>query len=121
MLIGYFERSDERHDAAVDLVRRHRDQPFGSSPLTLAEFLAGPARRGERFTDDALGRLDRLAVRQIALNDDSPVGLARLRASSRLPMPDCAVLHAAQQVGGAVASFDTRLCRAAEELGIPLA
>lgn len=121
VLIGFFEQSDAHHDAAVALVRRHLDQPFGSSPLTLAEFLAGPARRGERFTDDAQGRLERLPVRQIALTDASPVELARLRASSRLPLPDCAVLHAAQQVRGAVATFDSRLARAAEELGIALA
>lgn len=121
VLIGFFETPDEHHDNAVALLRRCAAEDFGVSPLTLAEFLVGAARRGDRHLTEAERWLDSIHLAQVALTEESPRQLAQLRVASGLPLPDCAVLHAARQAGGSVASFDTRLCRAAEELGIPLA
>lgn len=121
VLIGFFEVPDAHHQRAVELLHRRAEDDFVASPVTLAEFLVGSARRGGSHLDEAQRWLDSIDVAQVALTDESPRLLAALRVASRLPLPDCAVLHTARQVGGAVASFDSRLNRAAGELGIPLA
>jgi predicted nucleic acid-binding protein len=57
-------------------------------------------------------------VASVGLTDDSPVRLAMLRADTGLRLPDCCVLLAAQQTGGSVLTFDDRLARVAEGLGL---
>lgn len=121
VLIGFFEAPDAHHERAVELILRHAGDDFVASPLTLAEFLVGSARRGDQHLAEAERQVANLDLAQISLTEQSPRELAELRVETGLPLPDCAVLHAARQVGGAVASFDSRLSRAAEELGLPLA
>lgn len=121
VLIALLDPQDVHHDAAEALMTRHAGSELSVSPVTLAEFMVGPVKAGPTMVSHAEGAMARLDVRQVPLLSDSPLALARLRVETGLPMPDCCVLHAARQMGGAVASFDARLCRAAEELGIPLA
>ena len=121
VLIALLDPSDTHHAAADNLIRRHAGSPLLVSPVTLAEFLVGPLRTGADGAERARTAIDRLQVQQVPLDPDTPLALARLRVDSRLPMPDCCVLQAARQVNGAVASFDARVRRAAEELGIALA
>jgi predicted nucleic acid-binding protein len=49
---------------------------------------------------------------------DQPARLAGLRASTGLTLPDCCVLLAAEQVDGAIVTFEDRLAAAARERGI---
>ena len=121
VLIALLDPTDAHHDAADALMTRLAGSELSVSPVTLAEFVVGPVKAGPTMARHAEGAMTRLDVRQVPLLGDSPLALARLRVETGLPMPDCCVLHAAQRVGGSVASFDARLCRAAEELGIPLA
>lgn len=121
VLIGFFEKPDAHHQRAVELLHRRADGDFAASPLTLAEFFVGSARRGDQHLAEAERQLASLDLTQVMLTQHSPRELAQLQVTTSLPLPDCAVLLAAQQVGGAVASFDARLCRAAESLGIQLA
>jgi predicted nucleic acid-binding protein len=116
VLIAHFDDNDARHDQASELLRTVAGEPLGVSPLTLAEVLVGPARAGR--LDQAQAALAQLQVNAIALGEDGPVRLATLRAGTRLRLPDCCVLLAAEQPGGAtVASFDDRLGAAARKLG----
>ena len=121
VLIGFFEKPDAHHQRAVELLHRRADGDVVASPLTVAEFRVGPARRGDQHLAKAQRVLESIDLAQVMFTEQSPAQLAQLRVTSGLPLPDCAVLLAAQQVGGAVASFDARLCRAAESLGIQLA
>lgn len=89
----------------------------GASSVTIAEILVGPGRTGQ--LDDAEALLTLLGIRQVPLGSDAPSRLARLRAESGLKLPDCCVLLAAQDAAAeAVATFDDRLIKAAQDLGL---
>lgn len=118
VLIAYLSKADVHHGRAVALLTRTSDG-LVVSPLTLAELLVGPTRAGQRGQAEAV--LAGLGVEVLPLTRAAPARLAELRVGSRLPLPDCCVLLAAEQTGAAVATFDDRLARAAADLGLPVA
>ena len=118
VLIAHLDTTDIHHDRAGALLEAVADQALRASPITLAEVLAGPARA--RQLDRATVALGRLGVVIVDLGEGAPVRLALLRAGTNLKLPDCCVLMAAEQVQGAVATFDDRLARAASSRGLTL-
>ena len=116
VLIAYLEPADPHHDRATELLIAAADEAFGSSPLTLAQVLVGPARAGKLPVAHAL--LRRLEVAAVALTDAAPERLAALRSSTRLRLPDCCVLLAAETADAELATFDHRLAVTAENLGL---
>jgi len=116
VLIAHLDATDVHHDRAGALLVDIAGEPLGASPITLAEVLVGPALAGK--LDRATAAVQQLAVTQVGLEDDSPVRLAALRATTRLKLPDCCVLLAAEQARGAVATFDGRLAGAAHQRGL---
>jgi predicted nucleic acid-binding protein len=115
VLIAHLEQADSHHDRATALLSEFADQDLGISPLTLAEVLVGPARSDRLAQAQTVLRM--LDVLTVPLSDDAPARLATLRATTRLRLPDCCVLLAAEAVAGEVATFDERLAAAASELG----
>ena len=115
VLIAHLDATNAHHDRASALLLDLTDEPVGASPLSLAEVLVGPARAGQ--PDRASAALHQLNVTSVILHEDAPVRLAVLRAGTRLKMPDCCVLLAAEQVHGAVATFDDCLAAAARKRG----
>lgn len=83
----------------------------------MAEALVLAARSGREAATAAA--ISALGVGRFDEPDD-PIELARLRASSRLTMPDCCVLYAAIRERAKLATFDTRLANAAVEAGVPV-
>ena len=75
--------------------------------------------RAQRLAD-AHTALQRLAIHTVALTDDSPARLASLRATTRLRLPDCCILLAAQDAGTGVTIFtcDEQLAATAVSLGL---
>ena len=116
VLIAYLDAEDAQHEAAAFLLAREIDDEFAADSLTLAEVLVGPSRTGR--LDAARSALRDLEVGEVPFPPDTAVRLARLRAETGLPMPDCCVLLAAQDATARVGAFDERLLRAAEELGL---
>jgi predicted nucleic acid-binding protein len=116
VLIAHFESADAHHERATQLLVDAADESLGASPLTLAEVLVGPARTGK--LDAAQVAIRDLDIASIALTDDAPARLATLRASTRLRLPDCCVLLAAETAGAQVATFDDRLASSAADLGL---
>ena len=111
VLIAYLDGANTHHDRAAELLAREIEDDFGANTLTLAEVLVLPARENRlQFVWKILRDLE---VRELPFPGDSAVALARLRAATRLKLPDCCVLLAAETVGGRVASFDAQLNRAA--------
>lgn len=111
VLIAYLDSDDAHHDVAEQLLLDAADEELGVGVLTLAEVLVGPVREGR---DDAvLAVLRDLEVAELALPADAAVSLARLRASTGLRMPDCTVLLATEAAAADLASFDSRLVKAA--------
>ena len=116
VLIAYLDGADAHHQAATQLLAREVDDDFAASSVTLAEVLVGPV--GEGRANDAVAALQDLEVAEQLLPEGSARRLAGLRATTRLPMPDCWVLLAASDGLARVASFDKRLVRAARRLGL---
>jgi predicted nucleic acid-binding protein len=116
VLIAYLDADDPQHHKAESLLAREIDDVFVANPLTLAEVLVGPSRTGR--LDAARSALRELEIAEQPFPADTAVRLARLRADTGLRMPDCCVLLAAQDTAGRLATFDGRLLRGAEELGL---
>lgn len=116
ILIAHFDASDVLHAKADELLWSVADQRLRMSQITEAEVLVGPARAGR--LDRAIAALAQLGVQTVPLGENGPARLAMLRAETRLKMPDCCVLLAAEQAGTArLATFDERLGEAASQRG----
>lgn len=115
VLIGHFEPKHQHHEKAGALLQAHRSRRFGASVITLAEFFAGASRAGlTGHTEQLLGQL---GVESVPLLADAGRRLGELRSITRLKMPDCCVLYAAEHCDAAVATFDTKLAEQARQLG----
>ena len=117
VLIALLDPLDPYHRAAVQVLGEARAGTVLTHPITLAEVLVGPTRRGAAAT--VLAGLRRI-LRVVEVDDDAPLRLASWREAARLRMPDCCVLDAAARSGAAIATFDVRLQREAERLGVPV-
>jgi predicted nucleic acid-binding protein len=116
VLIAHFESADANHDRADELLTEAVDEPLGASPITLAEVLVGPARSDRLDATERM--LEDLGVTPIPIVAGAPARLARMRATLRLPLPDCCVLLAAETATASLATFDKRLSQAATAIGI---
>jgi predicted nucleic acid-binding protein len=101
------------------LLHTCRREPFAASVITLGEIFVGAARADQLERAQTL--LDQLGVEGLGLPADAGRRLGEIRARSKLRMPDCCVLYAAEEHGAAVATFDTKLTEQAELLGLSVA
>jgi len=116
VLIAHMDAGDAHHERATALLADAGGEELGASPLTLSEVLVGPARAGQ--LDRATSVLDQLHIATQWLPADAPVRLASLRAETKLKLPDCCVLLAAEQTQAALATFDHRLAATSEQRGL---
>lgn len=120
VLIAAMNPADAHHRQALALIRREAiTGTLIAHGLTIAESAVGAASSGR--LSQLREAYDSIGIRVVPTDDDEPWRLARLRATTRLPMPDCCVLHAAQSTGGHLATFDQRLATAARDHEVPLA
>ncbi|MFC5993096.1 type II toxin-antitoxin system VapC family toxin [Pseudonocardia hispaniensis] len=116
VLIAFLDATDSHHLAAEELLADAIDDELTVNTLTLAEVLVAPARDGRL---DVVRKAFRdLEVRELLFPANAAVRLAQLRAQTRLKMPDCCVLLAAEDAGAQIASFDDRLLRAAQDRNV---
>lgn len=116
VLFAHFNSSDSYHANATDFLAAHVEEDHFINPLNLAEVLVGPARAGT--LEQVRQAVAALGVIEQPLPVDAATELAELRARTTLKMPDCCVLLTARQTGTPVASFDDRLRRNAQRLGL---
>lgn len=116
VVIAHFAPSDPHHEAATTVLRHTVTEPLSIHPLTLAEVLVHAARasREEWLADQVTS----LGITTWSKDAAAPTRLARLRASTALPMPDCCVLDAAATLQASVLTFDRRLATKAVDLGL---
>jgi len=120
VLIAAMTPEDAHHVAAMSLLATL--EVGGASVIhavNLAEVLVGQVPYG--LEESAASSIAAVGVDALNTDPDSPVRLARLRAATKLGLPDCCALDAALETGYAIATFDDRLARVAASLGIPLA
>jgi predicted nucleic acid-binding protein len=114
VLIAYFGPQDAHTENAVGLLERA--DSLAVSTITLAEVLVGATRSGRaKELQEALAEM---RVKEVTLGPSAAEELARLRIETGLRLPDCCVLVAADATrADAVATFDDRLAKAAEQRG----
>lgn len=116
VLIAHLDRDDALHASAMERLSDLAEQPFGASSITLAEVLVAPTRVGNVSAAQAVLRA--LAVAELPLPADAAERLASLRVETKLKLPDCCVLLAAEATEGSVLTFDERLAREAAQRGL---
>jgi predicted nucleic acid-binding protein len=116
ILIAFLDADDFHHTWTTNFLVERVASTFAASAINVAEALVYPALNGvlER-AKSALATLE-LLVTDVAASDAD--ALARLRASTRLRMPDACALLAAQEQSAALVTFDQRLASAARTLGL---
>ena len=117
VMIAILDSSDSHFETAQRIFLNHATERLVAPRMTVAETLVQPARVGR--APAAAAALAMLGVGYLDEPDD-PLELARLRASSGLRMPDCLILYAAIRERAKLATFDTRLAKAASEAGVPV-
>ena len=119
VLIGHFESADAHHSDATALLKTHLFDTFAASVITLAEVYVGAARAGQADLLHEL--LTQLQIESLDLPASAGLRLGELRATTKLKMPDCCVLYAAEQHSAAIATFDDKLAARAADLGLTVA
>lgn len=116
-LIAYLDPADAHHvriSVTLDDVAR---EPWVVSPLTLAEVMVQAASDDETLMEmsERIADLEPTVV-DLEWLDSEP--LARLRARTRLRMPDACVLRLAEQHGARIVTTDETLAARAREIGV---
>lgn len=124
VLIGFLNRDDAQHGAAIDRVRASM-APGGRRLLcavNYAEILVGPEREGRRARDLVSQMLVQLNIETITVDMDLAGRAAAVRAQTGLKLPDAFALataiHAEHRGWGDVelASFDEAVLKAHADL-----
>ena len=116
VLIAYLDQADVHHERATSILTVYAAEVFVTSPITLAEVLAGPARVDQ--AESIMNRLAQIPIGTVDLGSDAPLRLAQLRAHTGLRMPDCCVLLATEHVAAQLATFDHRLASVGAARGL---
>jgi predicted nucleic acid-binding protein len=118
VLIAHLNPADSHHQAATAILLAGTPGQMLVHPITLAEVLVGGVRVGQ-----GASMRDDLRAAGIAIaphDDDEPLRLAELRATSGLKLPDCCVLDVAIHHRASLATFDGAVAAAAWERRVPL-
>jgi len=118
VLVAHLSPLDAHHDAATRLLLDAADEPLLVHALTLAEVLVGGAKIGKGA--EMLADLTASAIVLAPRDDDEPLRLAELRATTGLKLPDCCVLDTAKTNDAKLATFDRAQATAARRLGVPV-
>ncbi|GAB3224842.1 type II toxin-antitoxin system VapC family toxin [Mycolicibacterium hippocampi] len=117
VLIAHLNPADPHHEAATDILLAGTPGEMLAHTITLAEVLVGGVRIGQ-----GVSMRDDLRAAGIAVaphDDEEPLRLAELRASSGLKLPDCCVLDVAIRHQASLATFDKALAAVAAKRGVP--
>lgn len=116
VLIAHLNPADQHHQAATAILLAGTPGQMLVHTVTLAEVLVGGVRIGQ-----GASMRDDLRAAGIAVaphDDDQPLRLAELRATSGLKLPDCCVLDVALHHHASLATFDDALAAAARQRGV---
>ena len=118
VLVAHLSPLDAHHDAATRLLLDAGDESLLVHALTLAEVLVGGVKIGKGA--QMMADLRAAGILLAKGDDDEPLRLAQLRATTGLKLPDCVVLDTAKTNGAKLATFDRPLATAARRLGVPV-
>lgn len=116
VLVAHLAPTDAFRESATAFMEEFEEFDFAANVVTLAECLVRPAAFGR--SAEAIARLDQLMLIRLALPEDVAADLARVRAETRLRMPDAIVVYTAEQHGAELVTTDRTLYQAAEQRGL---
>lgn len=116
VLIAHLNPADAHHRNATEILLAGPPGEMLVHTVTLAEVLVGGVRigRGTAMRDD----LHAAGIVIASHDDDEPLRLAELRATTRLKLPDCCVLDVAVRNRASLATFDRTLAAEATRWGV---
>ncbi len=117
-LIGLFNGQDSHHHESVRLISQYGRQGLMISPLNLAEVLVGPTRHG--LGGQTKAAIAKLGITVAPIREDFAESIALIRVDTRLTLPDCCVILAAEGEDAAILSFDKKLQAVATSRGLKL-
>lgn len=109
VLIALAKPDDAHHEWAKEFFLGATDAEFCIASLTLAEVLVHPVR--QKVHKKFLSAIKRLNLEVMPLSEEDVLGLAQVRVSSGLRMPDAVVLHAAITHKTEIVTADQQLAR----------
>lgn len=112
VLIVLMNPRDAHYGDAVTIVRRAAIVGgLVAHAMTIAESAVGAAEHGR--IEQVRSAYAGIGLATAHTDSEQPWRVAALRASTRLPIPDCCVLDLALESQGSLATFDSRLAAAA--------
>ena len=113
VLIAFTDQADVFHAAARRILAT--TQPMAMTALSGVEAMVhlSPQQRAMWLTMVA-----ELGIEIVAVTSDDMAGIAAVRDSAGLKMPDAVIVWLAESRGAAIATFDERLVRAAKDRGL---
>lgn len=118
VVIAFLDERNVHHSRSIALLGECEFAPWVMHEITLAEVLAGPAKAGPDAAEKVWAAVQELGVIP-AETQVSPLGVAKLRAETGLPIPGCLVIltAAGSDSESQIMTFDERLAAKASELG----
>jgi predicted nucleic acid-binding protein len=116
LLVAHLAPADAHHDAATSILLDAAQEPLLAHALTMAEVLVGGVRIGKGA--EMLADLQAAGILVASRDDDEPLRVAELRATTGLKLPDCCVLDTARTNNAKLATFDRAMATAARRLGV---
>jgi predicted nucleic acid-binding protein len=116
VLVAHLYPFDAHHEAATGILLDAGDEPLLVHALTMAEVLVGGVKIGKGA--EMRADLQAAGILIAGQDDDQPLRVAELRATTGLKLPDCCVLDAARTNDARLATFDRALATAARRLGV---
>lgn len=119
VLIAHLNPADPHHRAATEVLLAGTPGEMLVHTITMAEVLVGGVRvgQGASMRDD----IHAAGIAVASHDDDEPLRLAELRASTGLKLPDCCVLGVAIRHQASLATFDNALAAEAARRGVSAA
>ena len=110
VLIALAKQDDTHHEWAKEFLLDVAEAQLCIASLTLAEVLVHPVR--QKVAKKFLNAMNGLNLEVLTLSEEDVLGLAQVRVSSGLRMPDAVVLHAAITHKTEIVTADQQLARA---------
>lgn len=116
VLIAANDPTDAHHRAAQAFLEEYADRGLAAAGITLAETLVHAVSAD--VADEVLDDYEILGIEPLDVPGRSAGTIARVRAETRLRMPDALVIYVCEREAAAVATTDRALARAAAARGI---
>lgn len=116
VLIAVEQPDDAHHAAALRFLEANADERFVAGGVSLAESLVHAVNTGD--AEDLLEDYELLGIEPLDVWGGSAGAVARIRAETRLRMPDALVIYACEREQAELVTTDAALAQAAAARGI---